>query len=204
MKRLPAALLLCALCGGSGCAARRPPAPDLPPESAQNAYWLEQPAVASVGHDDFNQLWGAARRAIVSRSFTIDRVDLRGGVMTTLPQISKQLFEVWRNDVGTLPAALESTLSTVRRSVRVEITRLDDGTYEAVPMVVVEKYAQSERRITSVARYAEIFALDPLQQGTRERDRFGADLPLAYWYALGRDTALEKQIAADVRRDLRS
>jgi hypothetical protein len=199
------ALVLPALFMFAGCASRpQERATDLPPESAQASYWLDQPPAAAVSHGDFGRLWKASRRAIVSRSFTVDRVDLRGGVMTTFPQVSRQFFEVWRNDVGTLPAALESSLSTVRRSVRIDIRRRDDGAYEAVPKVVVEKYAQSERRITSVARYAEVFALDPLQQGSRERDRFGADLPLAYWYALGRDTKLEEQIAADVKRDLRS
>ena len=204
MRHAAVLTLLLVVCPAAGCASRTAPPADLPPESANPSYWLEQPAAATVSHEDFNRLWGASRRAIVSRSFTVDRVDLRGGLMTTFPQISKQFFEVWRNDVGTLPAALESSLSTVRRSVRMEIRRRGDGTYEAVPKVIVEKYAQAERRITSVARYAEIFALDPLQQGTRERDRLGADLPLAYWYALGRDTKLEQQIAADVRRDLRS
>jgi hypothetical protein len=124
--------------------------------------------------------------------------------MTTFPQVSKQFFEVWRDDVATLPAALESTLGTVRRSVRVEVRRREDGTYEAAPKVVVERYAQAERRVTSVARYAEVLAIDPLAEGSRQRDRIGADLPAAYWYTLGRDEPLEKQIANAVRRNLRS
>lgn len=176
----------------------------LPPESASPDYWVNRPVVASVAHADFDALWEACRRAVRSRSFAVDRADLRGGVMTTYPQVSKQLFEFWRNDVGSLPAAMESTLGTVRRYVRVEVVRHEDGSYQASPKVVVERYAQSERRVTSVARYSEVFALDPAQQGTRERDRLGADLPPAYWYALGRDERLERHIADDVRRDLKS
>jgi hypothetical protein len=98
---------------------------------------------------------------------------------------------------------MESTLGTVRRSVRVEVVRREDGTFEASPKVVVERYAQSERRVTSVARYTEVLGVDPLQEGSRARDRLGAELPLAYWYALGRDEPLERQIVEDVRRDLR-
>lgn len=189
----------------TGCAARSPPSRrDLPPQSATPEYWVRRPAVARVEGADFDALWNAFRRAVQSRSFTVDRVDLRGGVMTTFPQVSKQIFEFWRNDVGTLPAVMESTLGTVRRSVRVEVVRRDDGTYEASPKVVIERYAQSERRVTSVARYTEVLGVDPLQEGSRARDRLGADLPLAYWYALGRDEPLERQIAEDVRRDLRS
>jgi len=177
---------------------------DLPPESAAPEYWLRKPAVASVSDGDFNRLWGACRRAVQSRSFVVDRVDLRDGVMTTFPTVSKQIFEPWRNDAGSFPAVLESTIGTVRRSVRVQVVRRDDGTYEATPKVVVERYEQAERRVTSVARYTEVLGVDPAQQGTRERDRLGADLPVAYWYALGRDEPLERQIADDVRRDLKS
>jgi hypothetical protein len=199
-----AALALLAFCL-LGCAAnvnryRR----DLPPESAAPDYWLQRPAVAHAGGADFNRLWNACRRSLETRSFVVDRVDLRDGVMTTFPQVSKQIFEPWRNDVGTFPEVMESTIGTVRRSVRVEVVRREDGNYEATPKVIVERYAQSERRITSVARYTEVFALDPAQQGNREHDRLGADLPAAYWYALGRDEPLERQIAADVKRDLRS
>jgi hypothetical protein len=177
---------------------------DLPPESAAPEYWLRKPAVAQVSDGDFTRLWNACRRAVESRSFVVDRVDLRDGMMTTFPTVSKQIFEPWRNDVGSFAGVVESTLGTVRRSVRVQVVRRDDGTYEATPKVVVERYAQTERRITSVARYTEVLGVDPAQQGTRERDRVGADLPVAYWYALGRDESLERQIADDVRRDLKS
>jgi hypothetical protein len=198
-----AAILLCVLT--SGCAAnparsRR----NLPPESVLPEYWLKQPAVARADGADFDKLWNACRRAVQSRSFMVDRVDLRGGVMTTFPQVSKQIFEFWRNDAGTLPAVMESTLGTVRRFVRVEVVRRDDGTFQATPKVVVERYAQAERRVTTVARYTEVLGVDPLQEGSRARDRLGADLPVAYWYALGRDEPLERQIAKDIERDLRS
>lgn len=201
MIRLICMLTLSVLAGCAMSATRRP---DPPVESTLPDYWLEQPAVARASHDDFKDLWNACRRAVQSRSFTIDRVDLRGGVMTTFPQVSKQLFEVWRNDVGTFPAALESTLGTVRRSVRVEVRRLADGTYVAEPKVVVERFAQVERRVTSVARYSEVFSIDPAEQGSRERDRLGADLPPSYWYAMGRDEALEKRIVRAVQRELRT
>lgn len=192
------ALLLAATC--PGCASRpAPPRASLPPESAQVAYWLRQPAVATATSDDFDTLWRACRRAVVSRSFRVDRVDFRDGLMTTFPQVSKQLFEPWRNDAGSLPAVIESTLATVRRSVRFEVRRRDDGAYEATPKVVVERYAQTEHRVTAVPRFAELFILDP--EDARERQR-GTDLPPAYWYAMARDAELEKQLVADVRHDL--
>jgi hypothetical protein len=195
-----------ALCAAlAGCASHpKELHKDLPQESIFPEYWLRRPAVAHASGADFDKLWEACRRCVQIRSFVVDRTDPRDGVMTTYPQVSKQLFEFWRNDVGTFGGVMESTIGTVRRFVRIEVVRRGDGTYEATPKVVVERYAQSERRITTVARYAEVFALDPAQQGTRERDKLGADLPPAYWYALGRDEALERQIVDDVRRDLRS
>ena len=195
-------VLLCVLafgCAGNPARSRRA----LPPESALPEYWLKRPAVARADAAEFDRLWNACRRAVQSRSFVVDRVDLRGGVMTTFPQVSKQVFEFWRNDAGTFPAVMESTLGTVRRFVRFEVVRREDGTYEATPKVVVERYAQAERRVTSVARYTEVLGVDPLQEGSRARDRLGADLPVAYWYALGRDEPLERQIVDDIRHDLR-
>lgn len=186
----------------AGCASHRAPGQlQLTRESIETGYWFKQPAAASVASEDFDKLWRACRWAVVSRSFRIDRVDFRDGLMTTFPQVSKQPFEFWRNDVGSFPAVLESTLATVRRSVRVEVRRREDGSFEAIPKVVVERYSQTEHRVTSVARYAELFILDPYNEAAREHGR-GADLPPAYWYALGRDTELEKQIARDVRHDL--
>ena len=187
----------------TGCAARPAQRPaDLPPESAEPRYWLNQPPVALVVHDDFDELWNACRWVTRARSFTVDRSDFRSGLLTSFPQVSKQFFEFWRNDAGTLPAVMESSIATVRRTVRFELRRREDGEYEAVPRVLVERYSLAERRVTSVARYAEIFTIENVE-GSRARDKLGGDLPDAYWYAVGRDTPLELQMAADVRGHLR-
>jgi hypothetical protein len=208
MIRLMRLLLLVPLAAASGyltgCAAHRPtPPPPQDPRTGDAAWWIAKPAAASVVADDFTPLWRACRAAAIGASFTIDRVDFRGGLMTTLPQVSKQFFELWRNDVATSRDVLESSLDTIRRSVRFELRRLDDGRFEAVPKVIVERFSLAERRITTVARFAEIFTVE-MTEGNRARDRYGGDLPDMYWYATGRDTALEKRLAESVRRGLRS
>ena len=200
---VPIAACLFAGCLLPGCAAPNVPPPYADPRTAEPSYWLNQPAAARVVAGDFESLWGACRRAALGASFTMDRVDLRGGLMTTLPQISKQFFEVWRNDVGTAADVLESSLHSVRRTLRFEVRRLDDGRYEAVPKVLVEHFSFAERRVTSVSRFAEIFTVEQVE-GSRARDKLGGDLPDAYWYATRRDTALEKRLADSVRRDLRA
>jgi len=200
----PAPILLALVACLAGCASRTPaPPPTQNPATADAAYWLNQPAAASVVSDDFTTLWRACRRATIGHSFTMDRVDFRSGLMTTLPLVSKQFFELWRSDVVTPYGVAESSLDTIRRTARFEVRRRDDGRYEAVPKVVVERFSFAERRITSVARFAEMFTVERTEGG-RERDRYGGDLPDMYWYATGRDHALEQHLAAAVRADLRS
>ena len=202
-RALSIAAGLLASCLLAGCAAPDVPPPHADARTAEPSYWLARPASARVVSADFDSLWRSCRRAALGSSFTIDRVDFRGGVMTTLPQVSKQFFEVWRNDVGQPSDVLESALDTVRRTVRFEVRRLDDGRYEAVPKVLVERYSFAERRVTSVARFAEVFTVEQVE-GSRARDKLGGDLPDAYWYATRRDTALEKSLADSIRRDLRA
>jgi len=198
------AVLLTLVCctAAVGCAAHPPtPPPPQHPETAEVTYWFNRPAAATVESDDFMPLWRACRRATLACSFTIDRVDFRSGVMTTMPLISKQFFELWRNDVVTPYDLAESSLDTVRRTVRLEVRRRDDGRYEAVPKVVKERFSLAERRITSVARFAETFTAERTE-GNQNRERYGGDLPDTYWYATGRDYALERHLARAIRDDL--
>ena len=185
----------------AGCAARDPEAglkaTQADPAIAQNAYWLAQEPTATAQHDDFQTLWRAARRAATDRGFTPDRVDFRSGVLTTFPLVSKQFFEVWRSDVVTLPALAESSLATIRRTIRWDIRKTGDGTYEATPTVLVERHSVEERRLTSAMQYREIFSIERAE-GDERRDR-GENAPEEYWYALGRDRKLEAQLAAAVR-----
>ena len=168
---------------------------------ATPAYWLGQPATETVAHGDYDQLWEACRDAARWRGFRIDRTDYRGGVMVSHPLTSKQFFELWRRDVVTLPDLTESSLATVRRTVRFEIARGEDGTFACVPKVLVERYAQTERRITSVTQYRESFSNEPGVFGNRERDK-GVNVPDVYWYATARDTTLERELAAAIRARL--
>ena len=203
-RRTLAAVALVLGWGLAGCASRAPlPPPVEDAGTADVAYWVSRPGTASAISDDFMPLWRACRRAAIASSYTIDRVDFRGGLMTTLPLVSKQFFELWRNDVVTPYSVAEGSLDTVRRTVRFEVRRRDDGKFEAVPKVVVERFSLAERRITSVARFAETFTTEQTE-GSRSRDRHGGDLPDMYWYATGRDHALERHLADSVRRDLRS
>jgi hypothetical protein len=202
-----AALCVLSACLVPGCivarqnpAATRPATLDEPVESARSPYWFAQPPVAEVTCGDFYALWDAARRAALDASFSIDRRDYRGGVMTTAPLVSKQFYELWHNDVVDPHSLLLSSLATVRRLVRFEITRRPDGAYVLAPKVVVERYSAAERRITSVTEYLNIFNYTQhLVELTTDE---GNPLPLEYWFAMGRDPALEKHLAEEIRKNL--
>ena len=200
LRPLPllSAALVCGHLAGCAASATGPLATEADPATATPAYWIAQPATEAVTHSDYDALWEAARSTARWRGFRIDRQDYRGGVLMTHPLASKQAFEVWRKDVVTLPGVAESTLATVRRIVRFDIAEQEDGTYACVPKVVVERYAQTERRITSVTQYRESFSTEEGMFGSRERDK-GVNIPVNYWYAIGRDAALERDLAAGIR-----
>ncbi len=154
---------------------------------------------ATVTARDFDRLWRACADAARDRQFTIDRQDYRGGVLTTAPLVSAQFFEPWRRDTLTAEAVAESSLATIRRIVRFEFARTENG-FSVVPHVQVERYSLAERRITSAMLYRSAFR-KTTATGTRESDR-GAPLPARYWYRIGNDPVLEKEFAQAVRRRL--
>src|SRR5580704_3814029 len=93
--------------------AKLPTATDIPAERATTDYWLAQSGVASVSFGDYQKLWDACQETLVNDQFEVDRRDFRQGVMATFPLISKQFFEVWRSDAGTLHEIWQDSLQSV-------------------------------------------------------------------------------------------
>ena len=195
------ALLVALTLTGCTHVERSPAFTETDKKTATQAYWLNKPANAVVTHDDYDELWEACADTARWRGFRIDRTDYRAGLLTTWPLASKQAFEPWKKDVVTISDLTETTLASMRRIIHFEIARLEDGTFECVPKVLVERYSSSERRITSVTQYRESFAI-VTEQGSRARDK-GFDLQFTYWYTTGRDEVLEKALADGIRSRLR-
>jgi hypothetical protein len=201
-------LLLTACTAATGCmfekvnyAAPRATAADV--KTRQIDYWFDKPATTSVRAADFDALWNAVNRVTFEFTFVTDVVDYREGVLKTKPLVSKMPFEFWRHDVIDPVSQLQCTLITMRRTVHFQIRQDDDGSYVCEPKVVVEHYAMPERRITSVIDYQLAFSTQrPMVNGTTEEGE--TPLPVEYWYADGRDPALEKALADAVKRDLQS
>ena len=177
-----------------------PPDPTL----ATVDYWWAQPPVAHADAPAFQPLWDACKAECYYRLFLVDREEYRRGLLTTLPTISKQAFEPWRTDAVTDHDVVESTLGTVRRTLRFEVARRPDGTFQVVPKVLVERYSSAERRLTSFSQYRQAFsgtratADDPDLSGDVTTAAVAAD----YWYPLRRDAALEQDLAGRIAERL--
>ncbi len=196
--RTTAALLLCLVL--TGCIGNRPskrPATDQDAALATPAYWWARPADNVVQNPHFEPLLQACQKSMASRFFDVDVIDRRQGLLLSRPSVSAQPFEPWRRDIGDQQGAAQSALATVRRTVRWDFVRLDNGLFEARPRVLVERYASAERRITDPSQFLSSFN-GPSAGGTVESDQ-GRALPSRYWYATGRDLALEAQLAQQVR-----
>jgi hypothetical protein len=166
------------------------------------SYWLDQPSIASVTSLQFQPLWQSCERVARSYLFELDRQDYRLGLLTTKPMISKQILEPWRKDAGTLHAVMENSLATIRRTLRFQIDRSDNGTFEMTPRVLVERETILERRLTSAAQYRTAFS-GPAS-GSRTTADAEADIPIIYWTPIGRDFEMEKHVAAEVQSRLQA
>jgi hypothetical protein len=191
-----------------GCAS--PPAPPTTrpstkadPKLATPDYWWDRPAATSITYAEFQPLWDACRGELYTRLLPVDREDFRDGLLTSEPVISKQFFEPWRTDAVSVHDVAESSLATIRRLVRFQFARRDDGTWTVVPKVLVERYAATERRLTAITQYHQAFS-GPRTVNDNPDDPLhtSAGTPADYWYALRRDTDLEKDMAASIRHRL--
>ncbi len=171
-------------------------------KKGRGAYWYSKPDVASVDCGNFDCLWNTAFNVARDDHFMIDRTDFREGLLTTQPLISKQPFEIWRDEVVDAHSMLQSALGTVRRTIQFHISREAGGGYRCVPKVLVERESLAEHRITSVTEYHDIFAVS--RQLTDRDTDFGTPVILDYWYAIGRDPALEKNLAGKISAHLKS
>jgi hypothetical protein len=198
-----AAISLLAGCAGNSqdLPATRPALLSIPAERGTADYWMAQPAVASVSSQDYERLWKACGQTLRNDQFEIQQEDYREGILTTWPMVSMQFFEFWRSDAGTFDDVMLDSLQTIRRSVRFELARGADGSYIARPKVLIEQSSHPERRLSSVSQFTGAFIVTA-ESPTRVTDE-GTVVPNRYWYATGRDEAMEKELADSVRSKLR-
>lgn len=168
-------------------------------ETTSVDYWLAKPAVASVAAGSYDDLWHAIDR-VIQPSFPLSQHDYRAGVISTMPVLSAQFFEFWRADTVTIPSYIDSSIATVRRTIQFSIER-SGSKFLAQPKVVVERFVLQERQLLTAKLPEAVFKSKPVR-GSREADA-GQEIADGYWYATGRDHALEQNLAERVRSALR-
>ncbi|MGF1633099.1 MAG: hypothetical protein ACFCVE_04560 [Phycisphaerae bacterium] len=205
-----AGLALAGLLLPAGCGVRPPALPGLPEahlidtgrpttapaELAQAAHWWQQPAEYAVTAQDFTPLAEGAERVLRQFLFSPDLVDYRRGVITSEPLVAAQAWEFWRPDNRSLADTQLASTATYRRTVRWDISQ-ENGAFVARPKVLVERYARRENRLTTPVFYGGAFSRNRAR-GSIEEDR-GEFIPAWYWYAVGRDEALEAKLAQVLR-----
>jgi len=185
----------------SGCSSEPLPPTEprqLDPATAKADYWLAKPAAAIVYGEDYDQLWDACADVARADLYSLDRQDYRDGLLTTTPMISKQIWEFWRNDAGDSYDAMQDTLQTIRRTVRFEFDRGSGGN-TVTPKVLVERFAQPNNRITSTGEYRGYFATTDEPSSMRSPYSTSSE---DYWYAIGRDYAMEAELAKAIKAKL--
>jgi hypothetical protein len=164
---------------------------------------MAQPPNGVVTSSNFEKLWGICEEVARQNFFKLDREDYRTGNLTTQPLVSAQWLEPWRQDNRTFYDVKESSVAAIRRTITFQFTRLDDTTWQVAPKVLIERQAISEKRITSVVLFHNVFS-EPLavhqqQHGTPESD-VGINLPERYWYPLRRDAEFEQYLTREIQR----
>lgn len=195
---LPAVML------AGGCVSRsattRPAEETIDTAPNRPDWWFAKPPVASVASTHYDFLVGQCEETLRGRWFIVDRVDYRTGLVSSLPLVSKQVWEVWRSDVVDTKDVWTASVGTVRRTVHWDIADKGDGQYVASPKVVVERYTAPPRRVTSVTSYHT--ALSGAETQTMLTGQNLRIIGEGNWYAIGRDEALEKVLAKDLRGQL--
>lgn len=176
-------------------------ATDIDPQQAEPEFWYTQPSAYQTRQAEFDRLWDTAVEVSRRLLFKIDRQDRRSGVLTTEPMISAQWFEPWRRELKTCGDVANSSIATYRRTIRYEFVRQGQA-YTIRPKVLVERQAITERRVSGALNRSYFRRDRELNAfGSRETDA-GIFIPDSYWYAVGRDPALEAFLVRQIDSSL--
>ncbi|MBN1512724.1 MAG: hypothetical protein JXB13_11980 [Phycisphaerae bacterium] len=152
-----------------------------------------------AGPEQSAMLWETCQDVLRQNRFALDRVDRPAGVITTYPTTSQQFFEFWRHDVNTAYDLADSSLSTVRRQARVDVTPAEsDANKMRVSVVVrVQRLSSPERQFNNSATVLQCFGDELPGEAGQQRLTRADD----YWIDLGRDAAMERYLLDRIIRD---
>ena len=161
---------------------------------------VPQSSVASgsvVVGADLGHVWQVSQAELRHRGFMLDIVDVRDGEIETFPRTSSGWLEFWGHDVVTPQARAESSLRTIRRTVRLGLKPLSHGQCQLTCRVLVEQFCAGPRRVLGVLRAEYVLGSSGWQSlGNSDDNR------PEHWINLGRDTALETAILSSIAETL--
>ena len=170
-----------------------------------------------IGAGDYERAFDAAREIVIDLRFDPDRIDARSGVITSAPKRTAGILTPWDREQSSFSQVLGETITMTRRVVRIGFhptdeqrrlpsspgrqsgggpsltdLRLADEPLVMRVRVDIEEAHRAGRRISPASVRRPAFAIDP-SLGARG---------MAGWYSVpvGRDEALEREIAERVRR----
>ncbi|MDY6914563.1 MAG: hypothetical protein SVT52_08930 [Planctomycetota bacterium] len=165
------------------------------------------PPRLTTARRNFQNVWDASLTVLGRYDFTIDRKDVRAGLITTLPQTGKHFFEFWRHDTATRRDLAENSLHTIYRSATVRIRPTSPGaeTFTADVTVEVTRSDLPSAQVSSTSEAYSLFIL-PSDEGRRmflldygrdEQRCFGKKS--AWIVPLGRDRNLEDTLTCRIK-----
>lgn len=142
-------------------------------------------------------LWQICQTQLKKRGFELDLVDYRHGVIETYPHLSRQWFEFWCQDVVTVSDLLESSLHTMRRTVRLEVNPVLAESHRILCEVSVERFSAENLVSTRAVRAREVFRGSGGRMPTLDD---AGETPMNEWVLIGEDNALADVILRDIER----
>lgn len=161
-----------------------------------------EPKVA-IGAGSYSSGFDAAREALQSAGFELDRVDAQAGTITSQPRASAGLATPWDTQQTGMMQEVSDLVNQQRRRVRITFTAAGTeappapgGPVEASVEVIVDRLQQPGLRVPSRAVTLWSVTRDP---ALTERG-----LGSGYQTPVNRDGDLERRIADEIERRMKS
>lgn len=144
---------------------------------------------------DPDQLWLQSQTELRARGFDLENVDRRAGIIETAPRTSSQWYEFWARDVVTWQGRAESSLHTLRRSVRLQMQADPGNNCQLSCQAMVDREVVAPAVVSGSARANSIFAGAAGRMPTLKSP---GDQQPSQWVSLGRDSDLEQDILQSI------
>jgi hypothetical protein len=147
--------------------------------------------VSAQSPEAYEHLWNAAGDTLRAHYFRLDRQDRLEGVLTTYPETSAQLFELWRPQPEPAYYWAESNLHTIPIQAQVTIKPVEEaGLYELGVQVERMRYHLEERQVDNSAGALRLYSEGvPTESGRMERPSKTEQTTV-----LGRDKPAEERL----------